>query len=183
MTTTSVALWISLVGIGAGIVTQIYKAFADKLPKNLTPLVSIAVGLIAGFATALQQGLGWQQALVQALLGAFAGGLPIAVHESAGRIGQSVSAPAAVAAGKAVLFVAAFVAFGSVTACKWLTPSHVEDVAKITECILAHASEPPEQIAVTCAVENVQTVVDIISAHRAAAAREHEGVCATDGGQ
>ena len=182
MTTTSIALWISIVGIGAGIVTQIYKAFADKLPKNLTPLVSITVGIIAGFATALQQGLGWKQAFIQALLGAFAGGVPVAIHESAGRVGQVVSEPVA-AAGKVVLLSLALVAFGSVTACKWLTPSHVEDVAKITECILAHASEPPEQIAITCSVENVQTVVDIISAHRAAAARENVGICATDGGK
>lgn len=83
-----------------------------------------------------------------------------------------------------VMPCAGILVFASLLAgCSWLTPSHVQDVATIAECVLAHESETPVQIAKDCAVENVQTVIDILTAHTDAEAREKAAAArAQDGG-
>lgn len=69
-------------------------------------------------------------------------------------------------------------------ACSWLTPRHVVDVAEIATCILANDQMKPIDIVVKCGAENEQQVIDILTAHRQAAQREHVAVCgpAADGG-
>ena len=62
--------------------------------------------------------------------------------------------------------------FVPVAGCSWLTPSHVVDVGTIVACVLAHDSLPVVQIATLCGVEDQKQVVDILSAHKAAAAKE-----------
>lgn len=49
------------------------------------------------------------------------------------------------------------------TACAAFTPKRINAVVKITECVLEHRSQPPEQVAVVCGLENAQEVVDIIT--------------------
>lgn len=49
------------------------------------------------------------------------------------------------------------------------------DVAQLAVCVLQHSSEAPEQIAAECSAQAVEDVIRILEAHRAAAAREHEG--------
>lgn len=49
------------------------------------------------------------------------------------------------------------------TACAELTPKRVNAVERRVECVLEHRSLPPEQVAVLCALESPQDVVDIIT--------------------
>jgi hypothetical protein len=51
----------------------------------------------------------------------------------------------------------------STSACSLFTPKRINGIVKITECVLAHRSLPPEQVALTCGLENPQEVVDIIA--------------------
>lgn len=51
----------------------------------------------------------------------------------------------------------------STSACSAFTPKRINAVVKITECVLAHRSQSPDQVAIICGLENAQEVVDIIT--------------------
>lgn len=56
--------------------------------------------------------------------------------------------------------------------CSWLTPSHVQDVTDIVNCIIVRREEPPSQIAEDCALSNINQVVDILATYNAAHAAD-----------
>lgn len=64
--------------------------------------------------------------------------------------------------------------------CKWFEAKG-PDLAALGECVLAHSMLPPEQIAVVCAAQDLQQVLDLLAAHRAAAKREAEAAAAARG--
>lgn len=68
-------------------------------------------------------------------------------------------------------------------ACSWLTPKHAQDVATIVECVLANETQPPAQIAITCGIQDVQEVIDILSAHKLAEKHEQAESSTLDGGR
>lgn len=75
-----------------------------------------------------------------------------------------------------LLLLGGSVAF-AVASCAWLTPSRVRSAAEILDCVISNQHLPPAQIAATCAVDSADEVVDILSAHRTAAAREQANAC------
>lgn len=49
-------------------------------------------------------------------------------------------------------------------------------------CVLNHEADPPTQIAIECDVADVQQVLTILEAHRAAEVRERAAAAGWDGG-
>ena len=63
-------------------------------------------------------------------------------------------------------------------ACAWWGSHGAQterDVAEVAACVLEHAESPPADIASACGGIAIDDVLKILAAHRAAAAREHEG--------
>ena len=67
-------------------------------------------------------------------------------------------------------------------ACGWFTPAHEADIIKVLGCVLTESAkvapnrmptlEEAAQIALTCGVDDADTVIDMVSAHRTASRLE-----------
>ena len=64
------------------------------IPSKAIPWISISIGLGAGIADALVQGMGWRAALESVFAGLFAGTGAVAIHETAGQVGKPADPPA-----------------------------------------------------------------------------------------
>jgi hypothetical protein len=66
----------------------------------------------------------------------------------------------------------AFVSFLHMYCSPTQTPVIIGGIGDTVACVLSHLDEPPEQIAMHCGGLAVEEVVKILTAHRAAMARE-----------
>src|ERR1700690_772003 len=63
------------------------------IPSKAIPWISISLGVGAGVADALVQGMSWQPALESIFAGLFAGTGAVALHETAGQLCSKPPAP------------------------------------------------------------------------------------------
>lgn len=194
------AFLIALVAMLPGVLDELLKQkMTGKALAAATAGIGIAGGLLGALLTQLAAGSTFTDALLTALAG-LGGGLAAGIGNlkpsassgsSSGGTGSPPAAPTLHMANVRAAFdrmwrpVAAACAACAIlvfAGCAWFTPTHMQDVATVGECVLTNEGlcsggvtlACAEKIAQVCAVEDAQQVIDLLAAHKAAEKREAE---------